>query len=76
MRTPSAASITSSGSLGRAMEAVKVVVRCRPLNAKEVEQGHETCVQESYLNIDLVRGSEVQSKCGHKTSQNKYSVMI
>jgi len=45
MRTPSAASITSSGSLGRAMEAVKVVVRCRPLNAKEVEQGHETCVQ-------------------------------
>ena len=45
MRTPSATSTTSTTSLGRAMESVKVVVRCRPLNAKEVEQGHETCVQ-------------------------------
>ena len=73
MRTPSAASITSSGSLGRAMEAVKVVVRCRPLNAKEVEQGHETCVQESYINIDL-GGPELQSKCVLKNN-NKYSVI-
>jgi len=45
MRTPSATSTTSTTSLGKAMESVKVVVRCRPLNAKEVDQGHETCVQ-------------------------------
>jgi len=45
MRTPSATSTTSTTSLGKAMESVKVVVRCRPLNAKEVDQGHETCVE-------------------------------
>ena len=44
MRTPSASSTTSSSSLSKAMESVKVVVRCRPLNAKEIEQGHECCV--------------------------------
>ena len=44
MRTPSATSTTSTTSLSKAMESVKVVVRCRPLNAKEVEQGHECCV--------------------------------
>ena len=44
MRTPSASSTTSRSSLSKAMESVKVVVRCRPLNAKEIEQGHECCV--------------------------------
>merc|ERR1719187_844255 len=34
--------MTSSGS--KNMECVKVVVRCRPLNQKEVEDGHEACV--------------------------------
>ena len=42
MRTPSA---TSTTSLSKTMESVKVVVRCRPLNEKEVEQGHEGCVE-------------------------------
>ena len=44
MRTPSATSTTSSSSASKAMECVRVCVRCRPLNAREVEQGHENCV--------------------------------
>ena len=44
MRTPSATSTCSSSSMSKAMECVRVCVRCRPLNAKEVEQGHENCV--------------------------------
>ena len=44
MRTPSATSTCSSSSASKAMECVRVCVRCRPLNAREVEQGHENCV--------------------------------
>ena len=51
MRTPSATSMTSSGS--KNMECVKVVVRCRPLNHKEVSDGHSSCI-EMFPNKGLV----------------------
>ena len=52
MRAPSASSMTSSG-LGKSLECVKVVVRCRPLNHKEVSDGHASCV-EMFPNRGLV----------------------
>ena len=51
MRTPSATSMTSSSS--KNMECVKVVVRCRPLNHKEVSDGHSSCI-EMFPNKGLV----------------------
>jgi len=51
MRTPSATSMTSSS--GKNMECVKVVVRCRPLNKKEVSDGHSSCL-EMFPNKGLV----------------------
>jgi len=51
MRTPSASSMSSSGS--KNLECVKVVVRCRPLNQKEVSDGHTSCV-EMFPNKGLV----------------------
>eukprot|EP00088_Acartia_fossae_P027757 TRINITY_DN2848_c0_g1_i1.p1 TRINITY_DN2848_c0_g1~~TRINITY_DN2848_c0_g1_i1.p1 ORF type:complete len:808 (+),score=134.82 TRINITY_DN2848_c0_g1_i1:45-2468(+) len=36
MRTPSAA---------KSQESVKVVIRCRPLNEKEIDAGHESCIE-------------------------------
>ena len=33
-------------------EAVKVIVRCRPLGKKEIEEGRQSCV-----NVDMSRGS-------------------
>merc|ERR1719278_1412291 len=42
-----------SSSSGKNMECVKVVVRCRPLNQKEVSDGHTSCV-EMFPNKGLV----------------------
>lgn len=43
---PSSASKKTSGA-----ESVKVVVRCRPLGHKEIDDGRKTCV-----DIDTTRG--------------------
>ena len=39
------------GKMGKSEECVQVVVRCRPLNEKEIEFGHDQCV-----NMDSKRG--------------------
>ena len=46
-------------------ESVKVVVRCRPLNEKEISDGHE-----SVVNMDVKRGIITLQKAGgsHKDS--------
>ena len=38
------AMVASTASSASTSECVQVVVRCRPLNEKEVEQGHDQCV--------------------------------